>query len=201
MRHHIRNAVTENSVASASKPVEASQANTLTRIAGWCKQAWLRLRGGLRSANGKVAKQFTTLSERQSSTRAEVQRLESAFSELRANVDALHARIHELEARERCTTTARGGLALNLTAKSQVLKLSRNGQSARTIANTLGVPEGEVEFLLKVQRLLNRSAGRKPEAPGEGARRAGAPVTAARKRDTPLPAETRRAPGEPVRIQ
>lgn len=153
MQHHTRNSRVEDD----ARPPAAGFA---AQIAKWFRRLCVRTRGGLRSANGKVAKQFTTLSERQSSTRAEVQRLESAFRELCANVDTLHARIHGLETRERGAAPVRSGAALNLNSKSQILKLARNGQSAKTIASTLGVPAGEVEFLLKVQRLLNRPVER-----------------------------------------
>lgn len=194
MRRHAQNSTPESSAASNVEGVGTPRVSVLARIAKWCRRAWLRARGGLRNANGKISKQFAALSERQSSTRAEVQRLETAFRELCANVDTLHARIHELEAQERGSSPSRGGLALNLNARSQILKLSRNGQSARAIASTLGVPVGEVELLLKVQRLVNRAASRQQEQTGDGGRRPGpAPAT--------VPLEACQTPCEPIRIQ
>jgi len=41
---------------------------------------------------------------------------------------------------------------MNLTRRSQVLRLSRRGESAGQIAATLGVPLNEVELLLKVHQ-------------------------------------------------
>ncbi|MGH9674342.1 MAG: hypothetical protein ACRD44_14265 [Bryobacteraceae bacterium] len=41
---------------------------------------------------------------------------------------------------------------INLTRRSQVLRLSRRGESAGQIAATLGVPLNEVELLLKVHQ-------------------------------------------------
>jgi hypothetical protein len=201
MRRHIQNSVAEGAEISNTKEAEAPRAGFLPRIARWCNLAWLRASDGLRNANGKVAKQFTALSERQSSTRVEVQRLEIAFRELCANVDTLHARIHELEARDRGTIPARGGAALNLNSKSQVLKLSRNGQSARTIASTLGVPVGEVEFVLKVQRLLNQAAGRRQGPIPDGERSPGSKVTATSKQGTQVEVKTKQSQCRPARVQ
>jgi hypothetical protein len=78
---------------------------------------------------------------------------ESEFAELRSQVDLLNARVRGLEERERPAIASRGEMALNLTAKSAALKLARSGQDARQIARTLGVPFGEIDLLLKVERL------------------------------------------------
>jgi hypothetical protein len=49
-------------------------------------------------------------------------------------------------------------MSLNLTSRSMALKLARNGEDARHIARTLGIPWGEVLLLLKVHRLRTRTA-------------------------------------------
>jgi hypothetical protein len=42
---------------------------------------------------------------------------------------------------------------LNLSTRSQALRMSRRGDATQQIAAALGVPEKEVELLLKVQRI------------------------------------------------
>jgi hypothetical protein len=44
--------------------------------------------------------------------------------------------------------------SLNLSRRSEVLRLSEAGQSAAVIAENLGVPGGEVDFILKIDRFL-----------------------------------------------
>lgn len=81
------------------------------------------------------------------------QRLEGECAALRADLISLAARMRRLEERE-CAPLARpGAMSLNLTNKALALKLARAGQGVRQIAGALGVPAGEVELLLKVQRL------------------------------------------------
>lgn len=193
--------MTESSLAMSLSKADVATAGLYGRISRWCRRVWLRARGGLRNANGKVAQQFTALSERQSSTRAEVQRLQSAFRELCANVDTLHARIHELETRERGAAPVRGGVALNLNTKGQVLKLSRNGQSVRMIADTLGVPVGEVEFLLKVHRLLNRAAERHHQPAGESGRQPTTASVTGKEQDKPFAAAAWETPRDSAGVQ
>lgn len=53
-------------------------------------------------------------------------------------------------------TPPRSGL--NLSKRSQVLKLSRHGETAENIAAALSLPRKEVELLLKVQKIVLVSA-------------------------------------------
>jgi hypothetical protein len=82
-----------------------------------------------------------------------MRRLESEVAEVRDQLDSLRQRMRRLEDRERPAVPRPGEMALNLTTKITALKLSRSGQNARQIAQTLGVPAGEIELLLKVERL------------------------------------------------
>jgi hypothetical protein len=104
-------------------------------------------------------------------------------SELLRQMNLLEARIRGLEDRPR--VPVRGEMSLNLTSRSMALKLARNGEDARHIARTLGIPWGEVLLLLKVHRLRTRtalqdpalatapgSAGRAPGSEGSGEREA-----------------------------
>jgi hypothetical protein len=90
-----------------------------------------------------------------------VRRLESDYAEVRDQLDSLRARLRRLEDRERPAVPRPGEMAFNLTTKTAALKLSRSGQNFRQIAQTLGVPAGEIELLLKVQRLQGPPAGQR----------------------------------------
>jgi hypothetical protein len=48
--------------------------------------------------------------------------------------------------------------SLNLNRRSEILRLNEAGQSAGAIAENLGVPAGEVEFTLKIDRMLASAA-------------------------------------------
>jgi hypothetical protein len=82
-----------------------------------------------------------------------VRRMESDHAKLWDQFEALSARVRQLENRERPAVPRPGEMALNLTSRTTALKLSRSGQNVRQIAQTLGVPAGEIELLLKVQQL------------------------------------------------
>jgi hypothetical protein len=78
---------------------------------------------------------------------------ESECAAMAARIEWLEARVRGLEERERPVIPTPGGMALNLTTRSMALKLARGGQDARQIAKTVGVPVGEINLLLKVERL------------------------------------------------
>lgn len=199
MRRHTQSRPADGMARPKQAP--ASSTGWIARIVRWRRIAWWNLSRRLRISSRKGPERIAALSHRQSSIDSDVQRLETAFRELCANVDTLHARIHELEARERGAVITRGGAALNLSTKGQVIKLSRNGQSVRTIAGTLGLPVGEVEFVLKVQRFLNPPAGRPPQPAGEGVARPETATASARRPGKPSQAELREAACEPARVQ
>jgi DNA-binding CsgD family transcriptional regulator len=48
--------------------------------------------------------------------------------------------------------------SLNLNRRAEVLRLLNNGLSSESIAERLGVPHGEIEFIRKVDRMLAASA-------------------------------------------
>ena len=111
-----------------------------------------------------------------------MRRLETECAEVRDQLDSLRARMRRLEDRERPSVPRPGEMALNLTTRATALKLSRSGRNVRQIAQTLGVPAGEIELLLKVERM--QCPPRAPEREGlagmaegncsAGARRVGA---------------------------
>lgn len=77
-------------------------------------------------------------------------------------IDALRQRVDDLAALERenreQTERAGTGIAmrpgLNLSRRTQALRLHRRGDRPEQIASSLGVPTGEVHLLLKVHRIL-----------------------------------------------
>jgi hypothetical protein len=76
----------------------------------------------------------------------------AALSALYEALEDLRLRINELEARNRVSTPPDRTLNLTLTSRGMVLKLSRQGQKPAQIARLLGIPQGEVLLLLKLQR-------------------------------------------------
>ena len=146
----------------------------LRHAAQWLKLLCGRIVGGFRFLRARVTGRAAALARLRPPAREEIESMQSALRELSANVDTLYARTRELEAQQRSTAPRQGGTALNLSTKGQVIKLARNGQSVRSISCTLGLPVGEVELVLKVQRLLKGPAVRAPHASGENEKRAGA---------------------------
>jgi hypothetical protein len=89
--------------------------------------------------------------------RHEMDRKETAESllALRGSLDRLRA---ALEEERRPVGAAQfsviAGASMNLNKRGEALRLHRRGESAEHIAAALQVPRGEVNLLLKVQRLL-----------------------------------------------
>jgi hypothetical protein len=74
-------------------------------------------------------------------------------------LDAMNTRLREAE--DRASSTAGPPPArrsVNLSKRSQVIRLSRRGEPIETIAATLGLPRREVELLLKVHQASNALA-------------------------------------------
>jgi hypothetical protein len=71
---------------------------------------------------------------------------------LEAEIQALREKVEEPPAP---APPARAGF--NLTTRSQALRLSRRGDRPDQIAAALGIPEREVELLLKVDRAVETS--------------------------------------------
>ncbi len=92
--------------------------------------------------------------------------LEAALKRMNTGIGEVATKLAETE--ERTTllvapTPPRAGL--NLGTRSQALRMSRRGDTAQQIAAALGIPEREVELLLKVQRIvMEAGAGPFPDA-------------------------------------
>jgi hypothetical protein len=75
---------------------------------------------------------------------------------LRDSVDSLTARLAELERQPAAVvgTPVTARPSLNLSKRSQALRMHRQGQPPEQIARTLEIPRQEVELLLKVHRIV-----------------------------------------------
>ncbi len=98
----------------------------------------------------------------------------SVGAQLRALEDGLESigrRVGELEPRMADVELHSGMLVppqppqsgLNLSRRAQALRLARQGQAAEQVAAALAIPRGEIELLLKVQRM---SSGKPAGATG-----------------------------------
>lgn len=83
-----------------------------------------------------------------------VEALESALEEARLAVKKLENDLREVERQTGmlvAPSPARSGM--NLSKRTQVLRLHRSGESSAGIAASLGLPRGEVELLIKVHSM------------------------------------------------
>ena len=84
--------------------------------------------------------------------RAELTQLRSSLDVLRLQVGQLERRLCTTEERvEEPTPSAVPIPGMNLTRRSQVLRMARRGDTPNCIAAELGLPLNEVELLLKVR--------------------------------------------------
>ena len=77
---------------------------------------------------------------------AEVQAMETALGQIRQSVTGIE---------ERPVAVSPG---LNLTRRTQALRMHRRGESIQTIAAALSAPRNEIELLLKLQAMLQYRA-------------------------------------------
>jgi len=89
---------------------------------------------------------------------AELGQVRSSLDVLRLQVGQLERRLCAAEERvEEPPPSLLPVPGMNLTRRSQVLRMARRGDEPGRIAAELGLPESEVELLLKVQRILTAS--------------------------------------------
>jgi len=90
-----------------------------------------------------------------SQDRRHVQTLQEALGEARAQVERLSRNLHDVEAQTgMLVAPAPAQSGMNLSKRTQVLRLHRAGQDNAGIAAALGLPRAEVDLLIKVHRLV-----------------------------------------------
>lgn len=98
----------------------------------------------VRQLRGQSVKQETAL-------QSETARLSAEIAELKAKLDEI-----EEPAQSLLPSAAAGSNGVNSTLRSKVLKMHRLGQSTERIAGSLRLPQGEVDLLVKVHRIVMR---------------------------------------------
>ena len=148
MRLHKQKTKAATGMKGARKEGHATapgQAVALYLIHHW-HSFWRMVRRQWRMTSAAARKHIPVASE-------SVEQMKSEYVELRDQLNLLTARLQGLEERERPALPVRGEMSLNLTSKSMALKLWKNGEDPRQIARILDVPVGEIQLLVKVQRL------------------------------------------------
>jgi hypothetical protein len=88
----------------------------------------------------------------------------------RRRVDELLERLHAatpVATPETVFVPAPGRTGLNINRRTQMLRLLRKGENASHIAAALGVPQKEVELLMRVQEMMNPTPQTAAAANGE----------------------------------
>ena len=99
---------------------------------------------------------------------AELEGRSGQAAELSARVSGLNLRIEELESgASQPGNTQLGKANLSGTVRSKVLKMHRLGQQTERIADSLRVPKGEVDLLVKVHQIVMRPYEQRPAGNGE----------------------------------
>jgi hypothetical protein len=87
-------------------------------------------------------------------------RLAAEVEEMRQTIEGLAAQVHDVQQQSRlpaAPVVPKAGL--NLSKRSQALRMHRRGDAAGQIAAALEIPLQEVDLLLKVHRIVMSSIG------------------------------------------
>ncbi len=79
---------------------------------------------------------------------------DTAMEALGSRMDALAARLEEVRAIPHGSVVVPEKAGINLSRRSQALRLHRRGDSAAEIAVALGIPVQEVQLLIKVHEIV-----------------------------------------------
>lgn len=102
-----------------------------------------------------------TLSLRAAAAERRQAELSEKLNETCAVVEELRTQVRQLaESAERVASLPLASSGLNLNKRGMALRMHRRGEPPSRIAAALGLPEGEVEFLLKVQKLSADGPGK-----------------------------------------
>jgi len=94
-------------------------------------------------------------SQRRLADQREIAKLDSALRDAQLAIERLESDLREVERQTGMLVApapARSGL--NLSKRTQVLRMHRAGQDGAGIAASLRLPRGEVELLIKVHRMV-----------------------------------------------
>lgn len=118
-------------------------AESLLAIAGMAACVWLFV----------LMKAELAAGQKQSKKRRED--LDAAISAVRVSLSNLSERLEETERQTGLLAPPPPTLSgLNLSKRSQAIRMSRRGETPTQIAAALGLPQGEVDLLLKVHRIV-----------------------------------------------
>jgi DNA-binding NarL/FixJ family response regulator len=84
------------------------------------------------------------------------------LAEMTKQLESFHSRVDELEKRRNVqfdTPAAQASAPINPNRRGQIMRLHRSGESISAIASALGVSQGEVKLMVKVQELLSENGG------------------------------------------
>ena len=81
-------------------------------------------------------------------------RHQAALDELRTTLESMTAQVSELRVQPAGGPAGPLRSGLNLTKRSQALRMHRRGESPAEIAAALDLPHQEVELLIKVQKIV-----------------------------------------------
>ena len=80
---------------------------------------------------------------------------EAALAAMRQTVDDLSGQVHEIQMQPQAAPGAGGQrVGLNLSKRSQALRMHRRGETPQQISAALDIPRQELELLLKVHRIV-----------------------------------------------
>jgi hypothetical protein len=99
--------------------------------------------------------ELRTLQRRQQESQQQVLALEAALGEARAAAAGLETDVREIASQTGMLVAPQPTPSgLNLTKRTQVLRMHRAGQDSAGIAAALTLPRAEVDLLIKVHRLV-----------------------------------------------
>jgi hypothetical protein len=79
----------------------------------------------------------------------------AAVEQMRVDLESLASQVRQLErAPAGVTPPYKAGLNLNLSKRSQALRMHRRGEPSAQIAAALDLPHQEVDLLIKIQRIV-----------------------------------------------
>ena len=111
---------------------------------GLCVYLFLSLKAELYNAGRRRRK-----------AQSQVEAVENTLGELRLRVQTLETELRDCEQQTgMLVPPAAAPSGLNLSKRTQVLRLDRAGQDSSVIASALGLPRHEVELLIKVHRIV-----------------------------------------------